>query len=675
LVSGAWEAVVVVFAADDLGAWLVSLLADAGRRRLTTWALGTEQERALRQAATAAVGLTAAGLAPGGGEQAEHAAMVISEVFGEPAVEGKVAGQATLLEELQAGVAGQLAVLDDAELTGTGQSSASLLGTSAAALAAALFGYLVREIMVRGSRGGPLEPLAGQLNHDVTHLQGDRLEGAVVGLAAEVRAALAQGSGGGAVAVRPVRLRPRPAFLAGREGLLADLDARLAGADTGGVRMVALCGLGGTGKTSVALEYGYRHQADLGLVWQFPAGEPTELTTGFGVLAAELGAADRPGGDPVAQVHGLLADRPGGWLLIFDNAPDAAALADVLPPAGDGQVIITTRSPHWPGDQAVEVPVLDTGAAAGFLLTRTGDRDQAAAEDLAGELGGLPLALEQAAAYANAAGRDLAGYLALYRDRRAELLDRGRPAGYDKRVTTTWSLSFAGLRQDAPLAAGLLSLLACCAPDTIPYRLLLQAATPPGSLPPEAETLLEDALAVDDAVAALRRYSLISSPVGGVVSVHRLVQAITLAQLPAGQAEGWQRAAAALITAVLPGDSQQPATWPVFAALLPHVLAALPLASEPPSRAAAYLWRSGNYTAARDLQLQILTARKRDLGPEHPETLTDRANLAYITGEAGDAAGARDQCAALLPVSERVLGAEHPETLAARGNFARLFCV
>ena len=206
-----------------------------------------------------------------------------------------------------------------------------------------------------------------------------------------------------AVASQPVRLMPRPVFLAGRVGLLADLDARLAGG-AGGLRMVALCGLGGTGKTSVALEYGYRHLAGLGLVWQFPAEEPTELAAGFGVLAAGLGAADRPSVDPVAQVHGLLADRPGGWLLIFDNAPDAAALAEVLPPAGDGQVIITTRNPHWPGDQAVEVPVLDTAAAAGFLQARTGDRDQAAAEDLAGELGGLPLALEQAAAYANAAG-------------------------------------------------------------------------------------------------------------------------------------------------------------------------------------------------------------------------------------------------------------------------------
>ena len=120
----------MVFVADDLGAWLVGLLADAGRKKLTTWVLGSDQERALRQAATAAIELTAAQLAPSGGEQAEQLAMVVSEVFGEPVPDAALAGQATLLQALQAGIAAQLAVLDDATLTGTGQSSAEVLGVS-----------------------------------------------------------------------------------------------------------------------------------------------------------------------------------------------------------------------------------------------------------------------------------------------------------------------------------------------------------------------------------------------------------------------------------------------------------------------------------------------------------------------------------------------------------------
>jgi fructose/tagatose bisphosphate aldolase len=104
----------MVFVADDLGAWLVAVLAEAGRRRLAALVLGSEQERALRQVATSAVQLTAQELRPDDRTQADGLALIIGQVFGErPA--SPTAGQVTLLEELQEQVAGQLAVLDDAD--------------------------------------------------------------------------------------------------------------------------------------------------------------------------------------------------------------------------------------------------------------------------------------------------------------------------------------------------------------------------------------------------------------------------------------------------------------------------------------------------------------------------------------------------------------------------------
>lgn len=120
--------------------------------------------------------------------------MVISQVFRDPVLSVRRAplmGQASLLETLRAGIAEQLAVLDDPSLTGTGRSSAQVLGLSVTTIVEKLTGYLVREILVQGSRGGPLEPLAAQLNHDVTHMQGQRLEVLVGQLADEVRNALA----------------------------------------------------------------------------------------------------------------------------------------------------------------------------------------------------------------------------------------------------------------------------------------------------------------------------------------------------------------------------------------------------------------------------------------------------------------------------------------------------
>ena len=180
----------MVFVADDLGAWLVGLLADAGRRRLATLVLGTDQERALRESAQTAVQLMARELLPDDDERAEQLAMVVSQVFRDPVPSVSQARNTTLLEELQAGIAEQLVVLDDPSLTGTRQSSADVLEIPGMVLADRLISYLVREIVVRGGRGGPLTPLANQLNHDVTHLHGQRVEGTLAQLAITIQDAL-----------------------------------------------------------------------------------------------------------------------------------------------------------------------------------------------------------------------------------------------------------------------------------------------------------------------------------------------------------------------------------------------------------------------------------------------------------------------------------------------------
>jgi hypothetical protein len=173
----------VVFVADDLGAWLVGLLADAGRKKLTTLVLGSDQERALRKAADDALQGTAAAMNLSA-EQARRLAMVISETFRKPGQDAVRTGSVTMLEVLQAGIAGQLAGLDDSGRTTPGQSLVEVLGVPSAVLAEKLTGNLVREIMLRGSGGGPLTPLADQLNHDLTHLQGRRVEGMLARLVA-----------------------------------------------------------------------------------------------------------------------------------------------------------------------------------------------------------------------------------------------------------------------------------------------------------------------------------------------------------------------------------------------------------------------------------------------------------------------------------------------------------
>ena len=134
------------------------------------------------------------------------------------------------------------------------------------------------------------------------------------------------------VAARPVRLAHPPPALAGREELLTELDARLAGGDGPGPWTVALHGRAGAGKTSVALEYAHRHRAEVGLAWQFAAGDRAVLAAGFGQLAAELDARRRGNAwDAVASVHRVLAAFPARWLLVFDDAPDPESVRAFLP--------------------------------------------------------------------------------------------------------------------------------------------------------------------------------------------------------------------------------------------------------------------------------------------------------------------------------------------------------
>ena len=508
------------------------------------------------------------------------------------------------------------------------------------------------------------------------------LQGLVQGLSTGVQGELAKqdkreeqqaGQGAGLA----LRVAPRPAFLAGREALLVELDARLAGDGSRGPRVAVLCGLGGAGKTSVAVEYAHRHLAEVEVCWQFAAEDPALLAAEFGVLAAQLGpreAADA--GDPVASVHGVLARMDAGWLVVFDNAPDAASVAPFVPPAGPGRVLITTQNQVWPPGRALDVPVLDVEVAAGFLVSRTGDADEVAARELAGLLGGLPLALEQAAAYVQATGTTLARYLPLFRDRQADLLARGEVPGHPADVAATIGLALSRLAEQAPAAAGLVRLLAFLAPEPVPLALLLATDRAADRLSPAVAAavggLLGDEVAAGDAIAALRRYSLLTPAGDGLVLVHRLVQAVTRARLPADEADGWQQAAAALVDAAIPADVRLPAAWPACAALLPHARAVLDLTSDGSWEIARYLGFSGSYPAARDL-CQLIADAYTDsdaYGPEYRDTLGARNQLAIWTGMAGDAAGARDQFAALLPVRERILGAEHPYTLTTRHNHA-----
>jgi hypothetical protein len=193
------------------------------------------------------------------------------------------------------------------------------------------------------------------------------------------------------------------------------------------------------GKTSVAVEYAYRHADSYGIVWQFNAEHPENLDGQIGELAAHLGVLDLSGGNAASAVksHFVNADRP--WLLVLDNVVDNAVVHRLVPAAGPGHVLVTSQRAIWSGTARVhEVPVLDRDIAIEYLLSSARSTDVAAAGSLVDVLGRLPLAVAQAAAFLQMTGRPVQFFL----DKLSVLLARPGPG---KVVAGTWGMAIGQL--------------------------------------------------------------------------------------------------------------------------------------------------------------------------------------------------------------------------------------
>ena len=289
----------------------------------------------------------------------------------------------------------------------------------------------------------------------------------------------------------------------------------------------AISGLGGIGKTQTAVEYAYRYRQKYRAVLWLNAESPLALKAGCGELAWRMQLPHpRYDLDQAVPALKLWLETHSGWLLVYDNADDPAMLGPFLPDAGQGHILLTSRAQDFQDIgilNPVELPQLPVKDATEFLLRRcnrreadAGERD--AAEQLARELDGLPLALEQAAAYIVASrGATFRSYLEDYRHRGLKRLEAHRPSlgQYPRSVVTTWAANFDAVQAESQAAADVLRLSAFLAPDAIPFELLSRGASQLG--PPlrdalaeaEGASLLAAPLLVNDLLQPLGRFSLI----------------------------------------------------------------------------------------------------------------------------------------------------------------------
>ncbi|MGH3771427.1 MAG: FxSxx-COOH system tetratricopeptide repeat protein, partial [Pseudonocardiaceae bacterium] len=462
----------------------------------------------------------------------------------------------------------------------------------------------------------------------------------------------------------------RSPVFTGREELLTALHTALEHEERSTVVVQALYGLGGIGKTALAIEYAHRYGADYDVVWWVPSEESTLVAVRLAELAYALSLASVT--DPVtvavARLLGVLRER-GRWLLIFDNAEDPAALARYLP-GGGGQVVITSRNPGWHElGNPVGVDVFDRGESITLLRRRAPRLTDGEAGRVAEALGDLPLALAQAGVHLADTATGVEDYLALLAQRTTELLAQDTPVTYPVSLAASVQIALDRLAAQSPAALVLLTVAAYLAPEPIPLTLF---STHPTLLPEPLATVAGDPLAFTALMRLLRRHGLAQVESATLV-LHRLLAAILRTQ--PHHKQDLPILAVRLLRAAVPVDTpwNNPPVWPAWRQFLPHVLIAtdahrvLTGVEQDVAwllhHAGLYLHTRGEPAPARPLFHRAWDLRRSRLGADHPETLDSASNLAFDLWALGQYKQAHQLAEDTLTRMRRVLGDDHPDTL------------
>ncbi|TWV32118.1 tetratricopeptide repeat protein [Streptomyces misionensis] len=444
-------------------------------------------------------------------------------------------------------------------------------------------------------------------------------------------------------------LPPRNPNFTGRDALLELLDHRLREGTTT-VLPEAIHGMGGVGKTQLAIEYAYRHQSEYDIVWWIPSERPGQIGQALVELAQRLGLVTTTEANIAGPAvrEALREGRPyARWLLIFDNADNPEQVRHYFPQGGHGTILVTSRNRRWGQvGGSLEVDVF-TREESKELLRRSGPplREEEA-DALAEALGDLPLALEQAAAWRAETGMPASEYLRLFENKRMELLEVAPPPDYQLPVAAAWNVSLDHLETRSPAALRLLQLCSYFAPDPISRSIFSGLGN--SSIFPELDAALNDPIRLARAIREVNRYSLARiDHRTNSIEMHRLVQLVLNNRMSPEEQARMRHGAHTLLAAADPKAPMEPTSWPRYAELYSHVIAAGAIRSDQPwvrqlvRNIAEYLYWWGDHDVSLDFSEQAWRAWLEIFGEEDQQTLLMGQWLCFmywVVGRFDDAA-------------------------------------
>ncbi|MFI7416210.1 FxSxx-COOH system tetratricopeptide repeat protein [Nonomuraea sp. NPDC049684] len=475
----------------------------------------------------------------------------------------------------------------------------------------------------------------------------------------------------------------------GREELLTELGRRLASESTTAVLPEALHGMGGVGKSQIAIEYVYRNSKDYQLIWWIPAEQTNSIVQSLIELGEQMGlqaGADRSAVPAVLEA--LRVGRPySNWLLVFDNAENPGEVRKFFPNDGPGRVMVTSRNSQWSTmASSLEVDVFSRSESISLIKRRSPQIPHEAADSLAEALGDLPLAVEQAAVWLAETGMPAHQYLELFETKCAELLEVAPPADYDLPVAAAWNVSLDRLREDYPAALQLLQCCAFFAPEPIDRDFF--SAVRGISAPPALRAALDDPIKLSQAVREIGRYALARiDHRNSTIQVHRLVQRVLIEQMNPQERAEMRHCAHEILANADPRNPQRPSEWARYSALLPHVRATTMVECEDPwtrqlvLNEARFLLARSDYAEALELAEEAARIWRRVLGDDHEHVIQVdqvRAEALRWQGRHSDAYKLQSE---LVERCRRVLGERNENTqralsvlailLRLRGDFYR----